>query len=237
MSARDGTVFLLCNDAMPGFTRVEYLAKGDIASKISQINSAPLPVPFRLLFAAKVNDWKLVKRNIQFLFAEHQDGNDPSFYTVNPDELRVAIEMAMIEPIELSDEDQAISGNARAKMNQLRARHEDFFFKAQLPSAGTILRFSKEPSITCQSMGNGKVNFEGKVMSPGMAALRALEKIGFHWEFAHGAGYWHAISAASGTAGDQASEFTGAEKDAMPEKPLVMEDANDSPVMFIRNKK
>ena len=204
MSGQAGTVFILSNDAMPGFTRVECVGKGDVADKIKQINSAPLPVPFRLYFAAKVTDWKLVQRNLHYLFAEHRDGSDASFYTVNPDELRAAVEMAAIEVLEFSDEELGITRSQRAKMDQLRSRHEDFYFKAQLPKPGTILCFSKEPSISCQALGDGMVLFDDVTVTPGVAAARALKKLGFDWEFANGAGYWVPLGANSASAAPSA---------------------------------
>lgn len=237
MSANAGTVFILSNDAMPGFTRIEYESKGDIAHRIKQINSAPLPVPFRLLFAAKVANMKLVKRNLEYLFAEYQDGSGEAFYTVNPDELRAAIEMAASERVELSDEEQGISGAARAKMNQLKARHDDVYSKAQLPRAGALLYFSKCKSITCQSAGNGMVAFDGATLTPGVAAARALKKLGFDWATAHGAGYWIPLGTASAQASNAATGPASSDEAAIPDMPFVVEDADASPVMFIRNKK
>lgn len=237
MSANAGTVFILSNDAMPGYARIEYEAKDDIANRIKQFNSAPLPVPFRLFFAAKVTNMKLVKRNLEYLFAEHQDCSDAAFYTANPDELRAAIEMAAIETVELSDEEQGISGSARAKMNQLRARHEDVYSKAQLPPAGALLYFSKSRSITCQSVGNGMVSFDGATVTPGVAAARALKKLGFNWASAHGAGYWIPLGTRSGQASNAATDPASSDDAVMPDMPFVMEDADASPVMFIRNKK
>lgn len=237
MTGTTGTIAILLNDAMPGFSRVEYAVKGDISNKIRQINSAPLPVPFRLFFAAKVGNLKLAKRNFLYLFADHRDGDDAAFFTANPDELRVAIEMAAIETIELTDEQQGITKVARAKMNQLKARHDEVYFKSQLPQPGTSMCFSKDRSITCQSLGNGMVHYEGAKLTPGAAAAQALQKLGFDWTNSHGAGYWvpHIATADATSKNPAEPAFSG--EDTMPEIPVVLDDADDSPIMLIRNSK
>lgn len=236
MSGQEGTAFILTNDAMPGFARVEFTTKDDVANKIRKINGSDLPIPFRLYFAAKVNDCGLLDRNLHYLFADHCDTRTSSFFRINPDLLRAAIELAATAVVKFTDEELGIAPEMRARMEQIRATHDASRFGAFSAQADSVLHFSKDTTITCTVLGNGLVQYDGDAITPAEATLRALQQIGFDWAEVSATDYWvqqevHP-SDASGIAGT-APTFG----DGMGNLKIARNDADDSPVMFIRNKK
>lgn len=236
MSNLSGTVFILVNDAMPRFVRLEFTSGDDAAAKIAKTNKSALPVPFRLYFAAEVADWKALERSLRFLFSKHYDPDDQAFLTINPDLLRAAIEPSVINAIELSDKDLGISPQKRAQMGHLRAANEDLNMQALNAKPGTILYFANEPSISCTALGNGLVQLDGKSLTPVQAAQVAMRKIGFDWDEIAGSDYWIKLSAQAQSSHVSNTSAVHVET-IMPEKPIVPNDADDSPVMVIRNKK
>ncbi|WFL75956.1 GIY-YIG nuclease family protein [Altererythrobacter arenosus] len=235
MSGREGTVFILTNDAMPGFSRVDYTTGDDLGSKISRVNKSALPVPFRLYFAAKVPDVKLVDRNLHYLFADYCDARDAQFFKINPDMLRAAIELAAISVIQVSDKEQGISAFDRAQMDRLRTAHDNVRFEALNAEAGTELYFSRDRTITCTALGNGLVEFDGTAMSPAEASASAMRAIGFDWAEVSSVDYW--LSQGDPAARKARGDVIPPDVDhGMPEVPIVPNDADDSPVMFIRSK-
>ncbi|QIG53205.1 GIY-YIG nuclease family protein [Altererythrobacter sp. BO-6] len=236
MSGQEGTAFILTNDAMPGFARVEFTTKDDLANKIKKINRSDLPIPFRLYFAAKVNDCDLVDRNLHYLFSDHCDTRDARFFRINPDRLRVAIELAATAPIAIDDDDIGISPEMRARMDQIKASHDASRFGAFSAAPGTVLYFTKDTTITCTALGNGMVEFEGKATTPAEATRDALKAIGFDWDEAFATDYW--LTQSVGPAGHgRSAESSQAAAHVAEEFAVLATEPDDSPVMFIRNRK
>jgi hypothetical protein len=59
----------------------------------------------------------------------------------------------------------------------------------QIP-VGATLTFAKDPSITCVVVADGKVDFQGQILSPSAAALIAVKSLGYNWSAVSGSDYW-----------------------------------------------
>lgn len=236
MSGQEGTAFILTNDAMPGFVRFEYTVKDDLANKIRKINDKDLPIPFRLYYAAKVPDCESLDRNLHYLFSDHCDARDSRFFRMNPDMLRAAIELAATTTVNLSDEELGISPQVRARMEQIKASHDASRFGAFSAKPDTTLYFSKDTSITCTALDNGMVQYEGETVTPQEATLRALHRIGFDWSEVSATDYWvrHEFQPSNAAQAKASSSFVFDETQHVP---VARNDADESPVMFIRNRK
>ncbi|MBD2841012.1 hypothetical protein [Erythrobacter rubeus] len=236
MSGKEGSVFILMNDAMPGFARIDFTAKDDVAARVLKINQSALPVPFRIYMAASVYDWKALQQTLRFLFREQFDPDDPEYFTGNPELLRAAIEPAASAVHEFSDEEIGISAAKRSQMDRLRSSHEALKFMSLNAAPGTILYFSKDPSISCTALENGLVKFEGKELSPAIAARQAMRKLGFEWNELAGTDYWTPLGSSLGGNAKAAPSAMRMEAE-MPEAPIVPNEVDDSPVVFVRNTK
>lgn len=233
MSAKEGTVFVLTNDAMPGFVRFDYTTRDDLAAKIERINRAELPVPFRLNFAAVVPDCALVNRNIRFLFAEYCEEPGSNFFKMGPDPFRAAIELAATAIVELSDEEQGIAPRERAKMDQIKAYHDAVWFEALNAEAGTTLRFSKNEALKCTAIGNGMVEFDGSVATPAEASVRAMQASGFDWRDVSATEFW--VPEPDGFDQPAKEAAASAVHTVLRAKNGGAEKGSASPIMFVRN--
>ncbi|QFT77350.1 GIY-YIG nuclease family protein [Erythrobacter sp. THAF29] len=235
MSAKEGTVFVLTNDAMPGFVRFDFTTRNDLATRIERINRGELPVPYRLNFAALVPDCALVDRNVRFLFGDYCEKPGSNFFKLNPDILRAAIELAATEVIELSDKEQGISPGERVKMDQIKAYHDAVWFEALNLDAGTKLHFSKNEALTCTAIGNGMVEFDGTEATPAEASAKAMQACGFDWRDVSATEYW--IPETNGL-NPSSSEHAGpAINRVLRAKHASAENGSGSPIMFVRNNK
>jgi hypothetical protein len=55
---------------------------------------------------------------------------------------------------------------------------------------GTMLTFTKDPTITCTVAGTRTVMFRGTELSLSAAALTVIREMGYTWPSARGAEYW-----------------------------------------------
>lgn len=238
MSRKEGYVFVLINDAMPGFVRVDFSPKNDVGGRILKINQAAPPVPFRVYLAAKVIDWKLLSRNLRFLFQDYCDPENPDFYTVNPELIRAATELSIIEMLELPSGEIGISATKQAQMDKLRTSHQALKFLALKAEPGTRLYFARDPSISCTVANGGLVSFAGEETTPAVAAERAFAELGFDWSDLAGTDYWTPVAPVDARRAATSEAFDEDEdEDEVTEALVVPSETENSPVMFIRNSK
>ncbi len=76
------------------------------------------------------------------------------------------------------------------EIRETKKRAENNTFSAIRIAPGSILTFSKDPSITCKVHGDKKVDLDGEVLSVSKSALRVLAKLGFSWSTVNGWAYW-----------------------------------------------
>lgn len=236
MSAKEGTVFILTNDAMPGFARLDFTTKDDLATRIRKINRSELPVPFRLYFAAQVANCELAERNMRYLFADYAEARDATYFKVNPDMLRAAIELAATAIVELPDEEIGISPQEREQMDKMRAYHDALRFEALNAEPGATLCFSRDRSVTCTAIGNGMVEFDGTAATPADASAKAMESLGFDWGEVAATDYWIPHAGPFAATPRTSAEAPGMDS-VLTRMPNGHEEASSSPVMFIRNNK
>ena len=190
MTAQEGIVYILINEAMPGFVRVEFTQNNDVADEVYRLNRSSMPMPYDVYFAARVPDYKRLERTLRFLFGGSQTTRCPEFFKTGPDILKAVIELAADMIIELTDKEQGIEPSERREINRHRSERElKAIYNLHIPK-GAILKFMNFDNISCTFIGNGNVDFEREEMKYSEAALRAARKLGYDWNTASGIDLW-----------------------------------------------
>lgn len=186
----EGYVYILSNAAMPDYVKIGMTRQEDVAFRIKQLDNTSVPVPFELVFAAKVPDCRKLERTLHFVFGEKRSRRNREFFTVNPDLAKAIIELVAIDELELSDEDQAIDSREREEISELRTRREVRTFDSLNIPIGSELTFLKDENLTCRVIEPRKVLFQGETLSPSAAALKAVHQMGYSWKAVSGMDYW-----------------------------------------------
>lgn len=186
----EGTVYILTNEAMPGFVKIGLTRQDDISTRMKQLDNTSVPIPFELHFAARVPDCAKLERTLFFVFGEGRVRRSREFFKIDPDLAKAIIELVAISPLTLSDEEQSIDLAERAEIEQTKQRREVRTFRTLGIPAGAELAFSKDRSITCSVAGTRKVHFRGEELSPSAAALRVIHEMGYDWSAVSGMDYW-----------------------------------------------
>ena len=191
MSASEkGIVYILTNAAMPGYVKIGLTRNNDVALRVRQLDTTGVPLPFEVYFAANVPDCNTLERTLHFVFGEGRARKNREFFKINPDLAKAIIELVATDPIEYSDEEQAIDVGERQEIETAKKRREVRTFSVLGLQPGAMLTFTKDSSITCTVIGNRKVIFEGEEMSPSAAALKAVHSLGYTWPAVSGMAYW-----------------------------------------------
>ncbi|KHS41593.1 GIY-YIG nuclease family protein [Novosphingobium subterraneum] len=186
----EGFVYILTNEAMPGFVKIGLTQQDDVADRVKQLDTTSVPMPFEVHFAARVPDCRKLERTLHFVFGENRTRKNREFFKINPDLAKAIIELVAIAPVEYSDEEQDIDAKERAEIEQTRTRREVRTFKSLNVPVGAQLTFTKDDAITCTVVSDRKVLFEGQIMSATAAALAVVRQMGYDWKTVNGMEYW-----------------------------------------------
>ncbi|MCZ4273340.1 GIY-YIG nuclease family protein [Maritalea porphyrae] len=181
-------VYVLTNEAMPGFIKVG-TTKKPILKRMKELYSTGVPVPFECHYAAIVDESKNVERRIHRAFEKLRINKNREFFEIDPEAAADIIRLVEIEDA-TPQEDFVETPDDTDAIKKLEKRAERFDFKMVGIEKETVLHFKHDDQITCSVIDNHRVRFLNDEMSLSAAALAALKQRGFHWKSAQGAQYW-----------------------------------------------
>jgi hypothetical protein len=185
-----GIVYILTNEAMPGYVKIGLTRQNDVGDRVRQLDNTSIPVPFECYFAAQVPDCARLERTLHFVFGEKRARRNREFFTIDPDLAKAIIELVADQRVDVSDVEQSIDRTERREIEMLRRRREVRTFTSLRVPMGAMLTFSKDPEITCTVVKPRKVLFQGEEISPSAAALRVVHEMGYDWQAVSGMDYW-----------------------------------------------
>lgn len=185
-----GIVYILTNEAMPGYVKVGLTRQNDVGERVRQLDNTSIPVPFEVYYAAYVPDCAKLERTLHFVFGEKRARRSREFFTIDPDLAKAIIELVTDSKVDVSDVEQSIGTVERREIEQMRRRREVRTFTSLNVPIGATLTFSKDAEITCTVAQSRKVTFRGEDMSPSAAALRVVHELGYDWSAVSGMDYW-----------------------------------------------
>lgn len=185
----EGIVYILTNEAMPGFLKIGF-TQADLKGRIRSLNNTSVPFDFECVYAARVGDCKKVEELIFTVFSDRRPNPRREFFLVDVVQAKAALQLAAIEDVTPSIEEvipDPVERDAAQRMS--RKRRSVTLFDVGLP-VGTALTLDRAPEKACIVVGPGEVEFDGARMSPSAAALQALNELGYVWPTANGWAHW-----------------------------------------------
>ncbi len=184
-------VYILINEAMPGLIKIGRTTTS-VKQRISELNApAGIPLPFTCYYAARVEDCVKVERKLHEAFGDHRVRERREFFWLSPHRAQAALELAALEDVTPREEiiDEYPEDAERGLIRETNRRILPTFSQYEVP-IGSILRLTKDSSITAVVDGERTVKFNEESVSLSNAALQALRSLGYNWKAAHGAAYW-----------------------------------------------
>lgn len=185
-----GYVYILTNEAMPGYIKIGLTQRDEVADRIRQLDNTSMPLPFELHYAAKVPDCRKLERTLHFVFGEKRARLNREFFTADPNLVQAIIELVAITEETFSDADQAITPAQRKAIDATKARAERLTLDKLGIEPGTVLTFAKDPAITCEVTGPRTVRFRGRETTLTASALQVIHEMGYTWTSVRGADFW-----------------------------------------------
>ena len=172
-------VYVLTNEAMPGLIKIGY-TNVDLASRVRQLYSTGVPLPFEVFYACEVKNGLLVENKLHDAFGDHRISKGREFFRLAPERAKAALSLAEIKEVKLGDEIFE-TNEIKAEVEAAKRRSRFRLSMIGIPP-GTELHLAKDPAIICTTVDdNNKVNYLGDVTSLSDAALQAHNALGDEW--------------------------------------------------------
>lgn len=92
-------VYLLTNPAMPGLVKIGMTTYEDVGSRLSQLYSTGVPVPFELVFACRVPDAYTVEQALHRAFAPYRLNPKREFFQINIEQALAIMKLLHVEEV------------------------------------------------------------------------------------------------------------------------------------------
>jgi hypothetical protein len=187
-AANGGIVYILTNEAMPGYIKIGKTG-GEVASRIRQLDNTSVPLPFEVFYARRVSDAGFVERRLHNAFADTRVRKLREFFTVDPERVKAALEIAPGEEVVISESSIVEDAEDLSAIEKAKSRKRHFDFLTVGIERGAVLCHKNDSSVTCEVYDSKRVIFEDEVMSISKAAGIVLERMGLSPRVA-GPMYW-----------------------------------------------
>ncbi len=180
-------VYVLTNPAMPGMVKIGYTTQEDANTRIGQLYTTGVPVPFQLEFACKVQNPEEVERALHVAFAPNRVNPRREFFKIEADQAIAILRLLHVEDAtsEVEKQPNQLDLQSIAAAEQLKARRPNLNFEEMEIPIGAELHSTHTDAIAVV-VSPRKVRFGEEVLSL-TAATR--EVLGLDYSVAPGP-YW-----------------------------------------------
>ena len=184
----EGVIYILINEAMPGYTKVGKTTTS-VEQRMLELDTTGIPLPFECYYAARVSDVNFAEKTLHDAFDDRRVRQRREYFKIDPERVRSALLLGAIKDVTPRD-DVVENADDQAALNKARTVRGAFNFEMVDVPPGTVLTFTKDESIPCTVVDNKKVEFEGETTSLSAAALTVIHRMGYTWKALAGPDYW-----------------------------------------------
>lgn len=181
MEREIGIVYVLTNPAMPNLIKIGYTANEDVKTRMAQIYTSGVPLPFECVYAARVADHERVEKALHIAFGPDRINPKREFFEIEASQAIAIIKLLEIEDAtpkvasekEVVDEIERDAGEAYA--NKKRPRFS--FSEMNIPVGSTLVSIANGETVIVKN--DRTVEFRGQDSSL-TNATRIILNNGYH---------------------------------------------------------
>jgi hypothetical protein len=161
-----GTVYLFENAAMPGLIKIG-VTLGDHETRMSQLYTTGVPVPFTCVYSAKVKSPDKVEKALHAAFGPNRINARREFFEIEAIQAIPIIKLLEIKEITQevnSQSDLELDESSVEAADQMQKRRPRFnFFEMQIPVGSTLV--CNSTGETAKVLSENTVEFRNETMS------------------------------------------------------------------------
>lgn len=144
-------VYVLTNQAMPGLTKIGKTTRGDLQTRLNELYTTGVPVPFDCVYACEVENCSAVEQAFHTGFGDHRVNPKREFFSIEPERVIAILQLVALADITPQVEGQLSAGldseDKQARESLRRAKRPRMNFAEMGIPAGARLVFRNDPSI------------------------------------------------------------------------------------------
>jgi hypothetical protein len=178
-----GKIYILTNDAMPDFIKIGFTAADDVVTRMRQLDTTGLPLPFRLHACVEVENAQQLERLAHEVFATHRARPTREFFSMEPETaVKYLRAVSMNDPAArwIAANQQMIDETGKqVSEDQVNVpRLTNFTFSSAAVPVGSVVAFIREPEFTATVVSDTEVEFEGELTKLSPLTRELMNRIG-----------------------------------------------------------
>ncbi len=165
-----GIVYLLTNPVMPGLVKIGMTTREDMDTRMKELYSTGVPVPFECQFACRVKktDCAKIEKALHTAFSPQRINANREFFRIQVEQAKAILELFHHEDVtnevadeienDLTDDDKAATIKAQPHRPALN------FFEMGMQK-GDVLVWKENPDITVTVLSERKIKYNGEETS------------------------------------------------------------------------
>jgi hypothetical protein len=168
-------VYVLTNPAMPGLVKIGRTSQEDANTRIAQLYTTGVPVPFTIEFACRVENSVEVERALHTAFAPNQINPKREFFRIDPEQAIAILKLLHVEENtqEIIQQPTELDQQSLIAAEQMQARRPNLNFEEMGIPMGAELN-SVKGDVVVTVIGPKKVKFGDEEMSLTAATRQVL---------------------------------------------------------------
>ena len=168
-------VYVLTNPAMPGLVKIGCTTKEDANSRISQLYTTGVPVPFKIEFACRVENAEEVEQALHIAFGPNRINPKREFFEVDPDQAIAILRLLHTEDAttEIAQQPSNLDQQSVVAAEELRSRRPNLNFEEMGIPISSVLQ-SVHSDICATVVGSRRVRLGEQEMSITAATREVL---------------------------------------------------------------
>lgn len=167
METKNGIVYILTNPAMPNLIKIGYTANEDVKTRMAQIYTSGVPLPFECVYAARVNNHEKVEKALHIAFGPDRINPRREFFEIDASQAIAIIRLLEIEDVtpkvaseqEVVDEIEREAGKAYATKKRPRFN----FSEMNIPIGSLLVSVANGETVSVKN--NRYVEFRNEEKS------------------------------------------------------------------------
>lgn len=161
-----GIVYVLTNPAMPGIVKIGKTARNSVDTRLSELYSTGVPLPFECAYAAKVEDETEVERAFHRAFGPYRINIKREFFQIEPDQAIALLRLMATEDVtpQIKAEADNVDASTRDAAKKLKARRPNMNFHEMGIPNGSLLIFT-ETGESAEVCADKKVKYHNDIFS------------------------------------------------------------------------
>lgn len=177
-SANEGIIYVLTNPAMQGLVKIGKTTQSDVTSRISQLYTTGVPLPFDCEYAVKVSDITQVENALHFAFGDSRVNPNREFFEIDPERVKVILDLLKIEDVTpgvQQDADESVSVADKTASDRFKSRMPNLNFGDLRIPLGAELKFRRSGATATVVDDSSTVRHEGEDVAISLLTGRLME--------------------------------------------------------------